>query len=529
MAAGMLGISSNIANVIAAIFASTGQDIASVFESSAGQFHLEPDGDGVFASILLPTLVIGTIGGGTSLPTQADALRVMGCYGEGKVSRLAEIIAGYALALELSTLSAIAAGNFASAHERLGKSKQNDGLRDSDLDAEFFRTALHSTLCTDRETLLQIESVQPTDLQTHDSILSDLTAAGLRKKVGLFPYEINWRIGWRTGKTQVVVKSKATDVEVLSMMSAMAQLCGNPYAAIFESYKLDIGFRNCHIRELAVAELNDPRFTRISPKVYTTVRRDPSPDNARAIYLIVMEALDSLSHANTANDPNQWAPQDICTVLSDIAAFHAIYLNQTHKLQTCEWLDTMTAARMHRLSPLWTALLDYNRSEHPEIYTEERVRILTKGIENIHLLWTKLENAPRTLIHNDFNLRNIALRPDGTSYRLCAYDWELATVHAPQRDVCEFLSFVLPPGTPMPKRLEYVDFHRQKLEQAAQMPLDAEQWLEVFHLSCLDFAIHRLALLSIADSFKAYDYLSRVQHSHFETIDTLPSYYSIFR
>ncbi len=115
----MVGYNINVANVIAAVFAASGQDIASVHESSVAQLHVQSVNDGLYASMLLPSLVVGTVGGGTALPRQQQLLELMDCAGPGKAGRLAEIIASYCLALDLSTMSAIVSGQFASAHERL--------------------------------------------------------------------------------------------------------------------------------------------------------------------------------------------------------------------------------------------------------------------------------------------------------------------------------------------------------------------------------------------------------------------------
>lgn len=124
VSAGMIGFNINIANVIAAIFAATGQDIASVHESSIGQFHLElTEDNSVYASLVLPSLVIGTVGGGTALPKQQECLQLIGCAGAGKSEAFAEVIACFCLGLDLSTLSAIAADEFADAHERLGRNR----------------------------------------------------------------------------------------------------------------------------------------------------------------------------------------------------------------------------------------------------------------------------------------------------------------------------------------------------------------------------------------------------------------------
>ncbi|HPS58775.1 MAG TPA: hydroxymethylglutaryl-CoA reductase [Spirochaetota bacterium] len=118
---GMLGYTINLSNVIAAIFAATGQDIASTHESGMGHFYVEKTGEGdLYVSLLIPSLVIGTIGGGTKLPGQAELLDMNNCAGEGKVNRLAEIIAGFCLSLDISTMAAVASNQFAASHRKYG-------------------------------------------------------------------------------------------------------------------------------------------------------------------------------------------------------------------------------------------------------------------------------------------------------------------------------------------------------------------------------------------------------------------------
>lgn len=61
---------------------------------------------------------------------------------QGGTPRLAEIIVAFALALDLSTLCSIASGQFATAHEKLGKNRPTDGLKDEDFSDKFFATVL---------------------------------------------------------------------------------------------------------------------------------------------------------------------------------------------------------------------------------------------------------------------------------------------------------------------------------------------------------------------------------------------------
>jgi hydroxymethylglutaryl-CoA reductase (NADPH) len=112
------------ANAVAAIFVATGQDIANVAESSAALVHSEllPNGS-YYYSITIPALIVATYGGGTGLPTQRECLELLGCYGDGKVRKLAEIIAATVLCGEISLGSAVVAGEWVAAHERLGRNR----------------------------------------------------------------------------------------------------------------------------------------------------------------------------------------------------------------------------------------------------------------------------------------------------------------------------------------------------------------------------------------------------------------------
>lgn len=119
--AGSLGFNAQYANVVAAIFIATGQDPAHVVEGSMGVTTAEViDGDLQFA-IFMPSVLVGTIGGGTSLPTQQEALGLMGLGKGENVLQLAKIIGGAVLAGELSLIASLAEGSLATAHKKLGR------------------------------------------------------------------------------------------------------------------------------------------------------------------------------------------------------------------------------------------------------------------------------------------------------------------------------------------------------------------------------------------------------------------------
>ena len=123
----MSGVNNNgahSANGITAMFIATGQDVANVAESSAAFTYAElrENGD-YYYSLTIPSLIVGTYGGGTGLATQRECLELLGCYGKDRVYKFAEIVAAVVLAGELSLGSAIVAEEWVNAHDLHGRNR----------------------------------------------------------------------------------------------------------------------------------------------------------------------------------------------------------------------------------------------------------------------------------------------------------------------------------------------------------------------------------------------------------------------
>jgi len=144
--AGSLGFNAHAANIIAAIYIACGQDPAHVVDGSVSITTAELEGKDfeaggpqklraseakrpdLYLSVYISSLNVGTVGGGTALATQKEALSIMGCAGAGtkpgeNSKKFAEIIAAAVLAGELSILAAQAAGQMTRAHVKLGRGK----------------------------------------------------------------------------------------------------------------------------------------------------------------------------------------------------------------------------------------------------------------------------------------------------------------------------------------------------------------------------------------------------------------------
>ena len=124
--AGSSKFNGHAANMVAAIFAATGQDIAQVVESSSCFTVTESRGKDLYVSVTMPSVEVGTVGGGSSLPTQKEALSIMGIAGGGtppgsNALKLAEIVAATVLAGELNLLAAQFSKELGRAHKKLGR------------------------------------------------------------------------------------------------------------------------------------------------------------------------------------------------------------------------------------------------------------------------------------------------------------------------------------------------------------------------------------------------------------------------
>jgi hydroxymethylglutaryl-CoA reductase (NADPH) len=122
---GTIGVQGHYANGLAALFIACGQDAACVSEASVGvtRFEIDAATNSLYAAVTLPNLIVGTVGGGTGLPSQRACLEVLGLHGAGHARAFAEVCAGLALAGELSIIAALSAHEFTRAHARLARGK----------------------------------------------------------------------------------------------------------------------------------------------------------------------------------------------------------------------------------------------------------------------------------------------------------------------------------------------------------------------------------------------------------------------
>ena len=130
---GTTGVQGHFANGLAALYLACGQDVACVAESATGVTRMEVDKDGhLYTSVTLPNIIVGTVGGGTGLPSARACLDILGLAGPGNSEEFSEVCAGIVLAGELSIIGAFCSGDFAAAHRTLSRGETMQRSQDND-------------------------------------------------------------------------------------------------------------------------------------------------------------------------------------------------------------------------------------------------------------------------------------------------------------------------------------------------------------------------------------------------------------
>ncbi|OAY61019.1 3-hydroxy-3-methylglutaryl-coenzyme A reductase 3 [Manihot esculenta] len=127
------GFNAHASNVVTAVYIATGQDPAQNVESSHCITMMEAvnGGKDLHISVSMPSIEVGTVGGGTQLASQSACLNLLGVKGASKDSPgsnsrlLATIVAGSVLAGELSLMSALAAGQLVKSHLKYNRSSKD--------------------------------------------------------------------------------------------------------------------------------------------------------------------------------------------------------------------------------------------------------------------------------------------------------------------------------------------------------------------------------------------------------------------
>ncbi len=428
--AGMCGSNINFANVVAAVFAATGQDLASIHESACGIFKARVEDRHLVCTVYLPGLVIGTVGGGTWLPCQAECLEIMGCRGDGKAFRLAEIIAATCLALDISTGAAIASNRFARAHEQLGRRRAPAGISFAQLKPSFFRQMLP-------EGFGRVRSISRLKLDTTNAVLSAMVTNHRRKSVyGLHRY----RLELEHGHLDVVLKIKPHSGELLDIGVQVARMTGHDsLAGLFEAHFGIFGLEDSHLREVELFQVLSSHLPEVAPLIYGTCS-----DPRRDLYAVLMEDMSACRFFSGNSGKDRMTDRQLRNCLASLAKIHATFWQDGQRQFTLpESVAVMEPGALAAARELLGSLTGFNAWRFPHLLSASLRKRMLAFLEHAEDLLAEMQQHGFTLTHNDCTPRNICL--DGG--RVIFYDWELACIQNPEHDLAELFAFALPPGS----------------------------------------------------------------------------------
>lgn len=353
---------------------------------------------------------------------------------------------------------------------------------------------------------LRVARVEPLSRGSDHSIVGELTSWRRGHATGLFQYRIDVCARGATRTLEVMVKAKPSDDDVLDVAETTAATCDERVSAAFRTVRELVGVRGSHVRELAIYEDSETRFRRYLPRCYGTWRHDEE-----ASWGIVMERLTGMEVMNASDTLAPWTDGVIRTVIGGLADMQAVWLGREAELGRKPWIGPVTSAESAgALQPFWRALADHAAPAFQRWGGTALVAAHAELVRTAPIWWRVLDDHPKTLIHHDFNPRNIGVRRGSEGLRLVAYDWELATISAPQRDLAEFLCFVLPDDVSRSRLDGYIETHRCELERIAMRPLDARQWRAAFATALADVLVARLSFYALIDRVRQQSFLPRV-------------------
>jgi thioester reductase-like protein len=311
---------------------------------------------------------------------------------------------------------------------------------------------------------------------------------------------------------ELVVKVKTDDTVPLEIVESIASLRDGPLAEHAIEIVRALGLTAAHERELALYTSAPPVLSRIMPQIFATQATQATQGSlGSGSYMVAMEFLRDADMLDSIAAGKAWTTMHIRCAIHDLATIHSVWYEQEKALCEFPWIlpPLDVDAIKHRM-PFWHALAETVAPVFDDSLGTLGSLLHQRYLRTMPEWWQTLRSMPHTLIHNDFNPRNLAFRREGGSLRLCAYDWELAGIGMPQHDLAELLCFTLTEGCTPDDILAHLDLHRLCLQESTGSTINPDQWRLGFRLSLRYLLVSRLALYALYHQTSPQSFLPAV-------------------
>lgn len=365
--------------------------------------------------------------------------------------------------------------------------------------ADVIEQALRAALDTDSRAVVAIE---PRTLATNQSILTALCARHTGFPVGLHRYLVTRRVpGGATEALDLFVKVKPADTVLISAGSELAEQCAPGLGALYAQYSPLRELGRSHLREVAIYRLDMPHVRATMPRLHAA-----QIDAEKGLTILALEHLNDVEHLADMGATDRWTQAHWLAAIDAISVLHARWLGRDAEILAQPWIAANAAGPgVVAMMPWWQALGRFAAEDFSRWLGEDALSRYESLRTSMPAWWADLCALPRTLIHNDFNPRNLAFRIGGHQPRTCLFDWELATLGVPQHDLAELLCFALPSSADAAWVEAMIEHHRTNL---AMIP--AAQWRRGVALSLQHLFIDRLPMYLLIHKHKPLPYLPRL-------------------
>jgi hydroxymethylglutaryl-CoA reductase (NADPH) len=397
------------------------------------------------------------------------------------------------MGLEISTYSAIMSGEFAKAHEKLGRNKPVSWLLKSEITPEFLNPLVQNLLNNEHIVSLSWRDQH----QLENGIITNITRKISNKLIGFIPLHIQLSNG---SDERILIKSKALDSEVIKGLHLISASIDTELADLIKLHQKQLEYNQCHLKETVIYEYLQQAGFVAMPKYlgkYTHTQRE--------IHLLIQEWIktEHIALSNSENHPENWTDDWIQVSLSSIQTAHKV-LESLPQSRPDLFNEFKPWHSLNLYGKLMNILIEECADiDHIDALQDINASLLTLESDHAAVRW------PKSLIHNDFNPRNVLMRNSGMP---CIYDWELAMIDFPQRDIIEFLSFVLPKDFSAQSLMLYLKEHYQEIVQrkGPGHELDFEEYLKATEMAIKTYICCRVSFYEVSGIVAKYDFSPRI-------------------
>jgi thioester reductase-like protein len=364
-----------------------------------------------------------------------------------------------------------------------------------------------------QEPALELVGSQTHELGADRSILGELASWRSAVGLGLHARRLELvRAGGRRSIIELVLKPREAAQQLIELTAEVAMRCDRELGAAFATHAPASEFADADRRELALyAEAKGALRDRM-PVCFGTIDLGGVP-------VLLLERVPEPTRSDPALP--RWDRAGVHAALDGLASVQAQWLGRERQLAALQVRAESAAADSVPAERWLSALSAHARHWFEDWIGNDGVRAQAWLAAHWREGATAARALPHTLVHHDFNPRNLLLRATPLGPRLCAFDWELACYGLPQRDIVELLCFTLDPHNAADAAGHYLEYARLALERASNDAFNAGAWRSGVRFALADFGARRLPLYCIAHRFRPQSFLERVARTWWRLADEL--------